>query len=89
MCQPRWDIEHFPLDQISLRHFLSVITSDRSCFNKSWGLVEHAKPYVASVEVKQHDRRKKEVKNTASAQELCEQGGGPGLSFPIPILPHP
>ena len=24
-----------------------------------------------------------------SAQELCEQGGGPGLSFPIPFVPRP
>ena len=38
---------------------------------------------MVSVDVKYHERRRHEVR----VQEPCEQGGGPGLSFPIPLFP--
>ena len=41
---------------------------------------------IASVAVKDRERRRRKL---ARAQELCEQGGGPGLSFLIPLFPCP
>ena len=47
---------------------------------------------------KHHDGREREPLSgivsrrtglTVRVQELCEQGGGPGLSFPIPFFPRP
>ena len=45
-------------------------------------LVPDIKPYMVSVDVKHQERRRQEVR----AQELCGQGGGPGLSIPYPII---
>ena len=35
----------------------------------------------------QFKKRKGDWAGLDRAQELCEQGGGPGLSFPIPFFP--
>ena len=45
---------------------------------------------AVSVDVTHHENeRKKKRHQSLRAQELCEKGGGPGPSFPIPFFPPP
>ena len=53
--------------------------------------------YLQGINKSQKKKKKKEEEEkklqinqlSHRVQELCEQGGGPGLSFTIPFLPHP
>ena len=64
-----------------------------SCVNRQVGLGFHCfilypivpPPLTVYVDVKHDERRRVGVR----ARELCEQAGGPELSFSIPLFPRP
>ena len=92
------------VDVIVNRHERRRLCAElKSCMNREVGLgshsLSHSSPIpnivmtqmsqMVSVDVivNRHEWWKK--KTVCRAQELYEQWGGPGLSFPIPLFPHP
>ena len=67
----------------------------RICVNREVGLGSHSLSHTSHVPNKPYGFCGRKAPSQAKmglaprAQELCEQEGGPGLSFPIPYFPTP